>query len=70
MYIGDIVMFTCTGQYSEYFFGQLGEVISESSDYSHFTVKWINPVKYHNSYTSKSSFPSSKFTVLGKNESR
>ena len=68
MKIGDIVMFTDTGNYAKYFFGQFAEVtsssISKTSGEKHVRVKWQTPVKYHNRYATVSDFSASKFTLI------
>lgn len=63
---GDIVMFTDTGPYAKWFFGQLAEVVN----YTHHTegrsscrVKWLEPVKYFDSHSTISDFSSDKFEV-------
>jgi len=68
MKIGDIVMFTDTGNYAKYFFGQFAKVtsrsISKSTGEEYVRVKWKQPVKYFDSYTTISDFPSDNFTLV------
>lgn len=63
---GDLVMFSDTGNYAKWFYGQMGVVESTSTAQSgelHCRVSWLQPVKYFDRFTKKSDFEASKFTV-------
>ena len=59
---GDIVMFTDNGTYSKWFYGKMAEVC-KVSDNGYVRVRWLEPVKYHDGYTSFSHFRASCFSV-------
>ena len=62
--IGDTVMFTdFEGLYARWFAGKIGHVRSISDKGTHCSVRWLEPVRYHESFTSVSSFDISKFEV-------
>ena len=63
MKVGDLVMFIDEGTYAKWFFGQFGVVELASEKTRSCRVKWLNPVKYFNSYTSISDFGWDKFEV-------
>ena len=69
MKLGDVVMFTDKGRYAMWFFGRLGTVESYSPAAPNSTrsascrVRWLEPVKYHDSETSFSDFSADKFEV-------
>ena len=68
MKVGDLVVFVDEGTYAKWFFGRLGEVASYTpkrvNGRASCRVKWLQPVKYHNRYTSYSDFSADKFEVV------
>jgi hypothetical protein len=72
MKIGDLVMFSNSeSTYAKWFFGQLAEI--QTCNYAkdgklHCRVKWLQPVKYRDSYATISDFGAYNFEVY--NESR
>ena len=69
MNVGDLVMFNDEGTYAKWFFGQFAIAVSvtqstETGDW-HCRVRWLNPVKYHDRYTTSSDFSVDKFKVYG-----
>lgn len=67
MKVGDLVMFNCEGTYAKWFYGQLGIVASlghSKEGNLYCGVQWLQPVKYHGKFTSRSSFSVNKFEVL------
>ena len=66
MKVGDVVMFIDRGTYAKWFFGQLAIAQSVSQNKSgdwHCRVKWLQPVKYHDRYTTVSDFGVNKLEV-------
>ena len=67
MKVGDAVMFTCKGTYSKWFYGQLAIVESYtekgSDGKAHCRVRWMNPVRYFDRFTTMSDFCADKFEV-------
>ena len=66
MKIGDLVMFVDEGTYAKWFYGQLAIAESVSKNKSgnwHCRVRWLNPVKYHDRYTTISDFGCERFEV-------
>jgi hypothetical protein len=66
MKVGDLVMFVDKGTYAKWFFGQLAVAKSVSQNTRgawHCRVAWLQPVKYHDSYTTVSDFRVDKFEV-------
>ena len=65
MKVGDLVMFTGTGIYGKWFYGKMGEIkkttISKNNGKLYCRVQWLHPVKYHDRFTSVSSFSSDNF---------
>ena len=75
MKVGDVVMFVDEGRYAKWFFGQVGEVTSYSaskiSGKGHCRVKWLKPIKYHDTYTEISDFSADMFSGgTGENEDK
>ena len=72
MRVGDLVRYIDKGTNARWFRGKVGLVtsyIAKGSDgKAHCRVQWLNPVKYHDSWTRTSDFPASRFEVI--NESR
>ena len=70
MKVGDLVMWTGEGRYARWFFGRLATVTRYTSaadaqnDHAHCRVKWVDPVKYHDRYTSVSDFRADNFEVI------
>ena len=68
MKVGDLVMFTDTGTYAKWFYGQLAVIESYTAEGSdgkaHCGVRWLQPVPYHDKVTSKSNFPAARFKVM------
>ncbi len=67
MKVGDIVMFIDEGRYKEYFYGKIGEVAQARTNkrgIEYINVSWSRPVKYFESYTKNSSFPSASFKLM------
>ena len=66
MKIGDVVMFTDTGTYAKWFYGQLARVVKYSpvgSDgKAHCRVQWLQPVKYFDRIATISDFSADKFS--------
>lgn len=70
MRVGDVVMFIDEGRYAKWFYGQLAIVESAncSADGKQFCrVRWIQPVKYFNNFTSISDFSADKFQICAEN---
>jgi len=67
MKTGDLVMFTDDGRYAKWFFGKFAEVMHYTpigcDGKAHCRVKWLDPVKYHDSHTTVSDFSADKFQV-------
>ena len=63
-------MFVDTGTYQRWFFGHLGKIVSMNEKKTHCSVEWVQPVKYHGSHTSKSSFPVGYFKGVEDEEVR
>ena len=63
MKVGDLVMFVDEGRYAKWFYGQLGICESSKPEKKACRVRWLQPVKYFNSFTSKSDFGWDKFEV-------
>jgi len=67
MKIGDLVMFSNSeSTYAKWFFGQLAEV--QTCNYAkdgrlHCRVKWLQPVKYFERFTTISDFGAHNFEV-------
>ena len=64
---GDVVMFKDEGRYAKWFYGQLA--IVQSCSYAkdgklHCRVKWIQPVKYFDGYSTISDFAADNFEVF------
>ena len=70
---GDLVMFSnVDSNYAKWFFGQIGEV--QTCNYAkdgklHCRVKWLQPVKYFDGYSTISDFKADNFEIYV-NESR
>lgn len=69
MKVGDLVMFIDEGRYAKWFYGKFGVI--ETSREKEKTpgegscrVRWLQPVKYFDSYTSYSDFGWDKFKVM------
>jgi len=60
---GDVVMFVDEGRYAEWFYGQLGIVEKATEKTRSCRVRWLEPVKYFNNYTSYSDFGWDNFQV-------
>ena len=66
----DIVMFTDEGTYAKWFYGKLAivqKVVYNSKGKLHCAVEWLEPVKYFDEFTRRSSFSADKFTVQSTN---
>ncbi|MAF25883.1 hypothetical protein CL634_09960 [bacterium] len=66
MKVGDLVMFVDEGMYAKWFYGKFGVVESSKEKIpgqGACRVRWLQPVKYFNSYTSYSDFGWDKFQV-------
>ena len=67
MKVGDIVMWTnAKSSYAKWFFGRLAEVKSvsyTSAGKLHCRVKWLEPVKYFDKFTTISDFGAKNFGV-------
>jgi len=66
MKAGDLVMFIDEGTYAKWFFGRfaVAESVSQAASGSwHCRVKWLEPVKYHDRYTTMSDFNVDMFEV-------
>ena len=66
MKIGDIVMFVDEGSYARWFFGRFARVENythKETGRSSCRVRWLEPVKYHDGFTSVSDFSADKFEV-------
>ena len=66
MKIGDVVMFIDEGIYAKWFYGKLGVVEKATKKTRSCRVRWFEPVKYHNNYTSYSDFGWDRFQVQSK----
>ena len=67
MKVGDLVMFCNTNsRYAKWFYGQLGIVKSYTKALSGgwCRVTWLQPVKYHDSFSTYSDFSSDNFEVM------
>ena len=63
--IGDVVMFTdFEGLYAKWFAGRIGHIRSVNPAGTHCSVRWLEPVQYHESLTSVSSFSVTRFDVI------
>jgi len=63
---GDRVMFVGRGRYAKWFFGQLGTVVHYTyhpDGRSSCRVRWLNPIKYHDRFTSVSDFRADQFEI-------
>lgn len=71
MNVGDIVMFTnASSRYSKWFLGHIGEI--QSCNYAatgslHFRVKWLEPIRYFDSFATISDFAAKNFEVYDEN---
>ena len=63
MKVGDLVMFIDEGTYAKWFFGQMGICESSKPEKKACRVRWLQPVKYFNRYTSCSDFGWDKFEI-------
>ena len=67
MKIGDVVMFINEGVYARWFYGKIGVVKNYtpvgSDGNSHCRIEWMQPVKYHQSFTKVSDFRADYFEV-------
>jgi len=66
MKVGDLVMFKPEGRYAQWFGGKFGKVesFSYASDGNlHCRVKWLEPVKYFDRFTTISDFGADRFEV-------
>ena len=67
MKVGDAVMFTCSGTYAKWFFGQMAIVESYtpcgSDGHAHCRVRWMSPVPYFDKLATVSDFRADKFEV-------
>lgn len=61
MYVGDVVMFVDEGRYAKWFYGKIGIVERSTPDRKSCRVRWIEPVLYHENYTTVSDFGWDKF---------
>jgi len=64
--VGNLVMFKPAGTYAKWFGGKFAKVesVSFGSDNRwHCRVRWIQPVKYHDKYTTISDFSTDRFLV-------
>ena len=65
MKAGDLVMFVDKGRYSRWFFGQFAVIESYtekgSDGKAHCRVRWLNPVKYFDRFTTLSDFSADCF---------
>jgi len=66
--VGDLVMFVCKGTYAKWFYGKLGVCESSTPEKNSCRVRWLEPVKYFDRYTTHSDFGWERFEVY--NESR
>lgn len=68
MKLGSIVMFVKDGMYAKHFFGQLAKVVNyvpQGHDGRPYCkVQWLSPVKYHDKYTTVSSFSTDHFELI------
>jgi phage anti-repressor protein len=63
--IGDLVQFIDgKGRYSRWFYSQMGEVVNVSKN-DYCRVKWLSPVRYHDSFAAVSDFKIDKFEIIG-----
>lgn len=62
-------MFIDEGTYAKWFYGKLAVAESvkqsETTNKWHCRVRWVQPVKYHNSFTAVSDFGVDRFEVVG-----
>ena len=65
---GDIVMFVDTGSYAKWFFGMIAICETSTSKSRTCRVRWIQPVKYFDSYTTSSDFGWDRFDDFGANK--
>ena len=63
MEVGDLVMFVHEGRYAKWFYGKLGVCESSTLKHKSCRVRWLQPVKYYNGYTSVSDFHWDKFKI-------
>tara|TARA_R110000851_G_scaffold25240_1_gene72786 strand:- start:6920 stop:7153 length:234 start_codon:yes stop_codon:yes gene_type:complete len=67
MKVGDLVMFNDEGTYAKWFFGQFATVESVTQSIAtgdwHCRVRWLSPVRYHDSHTTYSDFKVNNFKV-------
>jgi len=63
MKVDDLVMFIDEGCYAKWFYGQLGICESSSPEKKSCRVRWLQPVKYFQSYSTYSDFGWDKFEV-------
>ena len=65
MKTGDLVQFIDgKGRYAPWFYSQMGEVVRMSKN-GYCRVRWLNPVRYHESYAAVSDFKTDKFEIIG-----
>ena len=68
MEVGSLVMFVDKGRYAKWFFGRLAEVTNYTpkrvNGRASCRVKWLEPLKYHDRYTSISDFSADHFEVI------
>jgi len=68
MKAGDVVMFTDEGEYSKWFYGQIGTVISCTlntwTGRSYAKVRWLQCIKYFDWDVNVSSFDTKHFEVI------
>ena len=67
---GDVVTFVDEGRYARWFFGKIGVVENvsyKSTGETYCRVKWLVPVRYHDSWTDFSDFNADMFEVYDEN---
>ena len=65
MEVGDLVMFVDEGTYAKWFYGKFGVCEKSTPEKKSCRVRWLQPVKYHDGYTTMSDFKWDKFEVCG-----
>lgn len=63
MKVGDLVMFVDEGTYAKWFYGQLAICESSTEEKKSCRVRWLQPVKYYDRYTTISDFGWDKFEI-------
>lgn len=74
MKVGDLVQFTnVNSTYAKWFYSHLAiatKVSVNSRGVPHCAVRWLQPVKYFESWTSTSHFKQANFTVMKHNKEK